>query len=97
MEPTIDTEINEQLLVSPNIQQPQQLAENYTEQQVAAAVAGALDCVALLTSLQNEQTPTQEQQDAIARNVQHLQIMLNKTWFTQAITSQQLAAIQAVI
>jgi len=97
MEPTIDIQVNEQLLVSPQIQQPQQPTEDFTEQQIAAAVVGALDCVALLTRLQNEQTPTQEQQDAIARNVQHLQIMLNKTWFTQALTSQQLANIQAVI
>lgn len=91
MEPTAPTQ---DTFTLPQLQQP---TESYTEQEIALKVLGAFDCVALIVKLQNEQNLTQKQQDTITRNVQHLQIMLSKAWFTQALTSQQLADIQAVI
>ena len=40
---------------------------------------------------------SQEKQDTIERNVGHLNIMLGKSWFADALTEQQDADIDAAI
>jgi len=65
------------------------------EQQTQKSISAAFDSVNLINELQQKQSLTQEQQDRVDRNKQHLNIMLNKDWFEQALTQQQKQQIQA--
>ena len=65
------------------------------EQQTQKSISAAFDSVNLINKLQQKQPLTQEEQDRIDRNKQHLNIMLNKDWFEQALTQQQKQQIQA--
>ena len=59
------------------------------EQQTQKSISTAFDSVNLINELQQKQSLTQEQQDRVNRNKQHLNIMLNKDWIEQALTQQQ--------
>ena len=65
------------------------------EQQTQKSISAAFDSVNLINDLQQKQSLTQEEQDRVDRNKEHLNIMLNKDWFEQALTQQQKQQIQA--
>ncbi len=65
------------------------------EQQTQKSISAAFDSVNLINELQQKQSLTQEEQDRVDRNKEHLNIMLNKDWFEQALTQQQKQQIQA--
>lgn len=60
--------------------------EEITQEHIDQSQAAALDSVTLINgvidgSLMVDES-SQEKTDAVARNVQHLQIMVSKEWFT---------------
>ena len=65
------------------------------EQQTQKSISAAFDSINLINELQQKQSLTQEEQDRVDRNKEHLNIMLNKDWFEQALTQQQKQQIQA--
>jgi hypothetical protein len=65
-----------------------------TEQQIAKHYSAALDSVALINAGQPEGMTAEEWADTVARNKEHLNIMLAKDfWTTQDLTPLQAAAV----
>lgn len=63
--------------------------ENLTPEQIQQSISAAFDSVNLITELKQKETLTEEEQDTLKRNQQHLEIMMGKSWFSDALTEQQ--------
>jgi hypothetical protein len=68
-----------------------------TEEQIARSVSAAFDSVNLINDLKSQTSLTEEEQDRLDRNKQHLTIMLAKDWFSGALTEQQTTDINACL
>ncbi len=60
-----------------------------TAEQVAKSVSAAYDSVNLLNELKVKETLTEEEVLTVARNEEHIRIMLAKEWFANALTPEQ--------
>lgn len=69
--------------------------EELTQEQIEKNVSAAFDSVNLINELRQKETLTEEEQDTITRNQQHLEIMLKKDWFSKALSSKQKTEINA--
>ena len=63
--------------------------EEQTPEQVQRSISAAFDSVNLINQLKAQPSLTEEEQDRVNRNVEHLRIMLAKEWFSEALTEQQ--------
>jgi hypothetical protein len=77
------------------------MEENMTQQEIQSSIRAAFDSVNLIngiiTSNQMENESAQEKEDTVERNVGHLNIMMGKSWFTDALTDQENTDISAAI
>ena len=71
--------------------------ETFTSEQVQKHIAAAFDSVNLINELNAVESLTQEQVDSKERNVQHLEIMIAKEWFVEALTEEQTSIINQLI
>jgi hypothetical protein len=71
-------------IINPAVEQP-------TAEQIAKHYSAALDSVALINSTKPERTSDEDWADTIARNKEHLSIMLAKDYWT----TEDLAPLQA--
>ena len=70
-----------------------ELVQEVTAEQIAQHYKAALDSVALINGDQPENTTAEEWADTIARNKEHLNIMLAKDfWTTEDLSPLQAAA-----
>ena len=70
--------------------------EEMTQEEIQGSVRAAFDSVNLI----NEQILlplTDETSDSVDRNYRHLQVMLSKDWFSEALTTEERAAIDKSI
>jgi hypothetical protein len=73
-------------IINPAVEQP-------TAEQIAKHYSAAMDSVNLINSTKPENTSDEEWADTIARNKEHLNIMLAKDyWTTEDLTPLQAAA-----
>ena len=73
-------------IINPAVEQP-------TAEQIAKHYSAALDSVALINSTKPELTSDEDWADTIARNKEHLNIMLAKDfWTTEDLTAIKKAA-----
>ena len=63
--------------------------EEQTPEQVQRSISAAFDSVNLINELKSNPSLTEEEQDRVNRNVEHLRIMLAKEWFSEGLTEQQ--------
>jgi hypothetical protein len=72
--------------------------KNFTENtpNPAKAVSAAFDSVNLINKLITEEV-TDKKKDTVKRNVGHLELMLKKEFFTEALTPTQKTEIDACI
>ncbi len=63
--------------------------EEQTPEQVQRSISAAFDSVNLINELKSNPSLTEEEQDRLNRNVEHLRIMLAKEWFSEGLTEQQ--------
>jgi hypothetical protein len=70
--------------------------EDQTPEQVQKSISAGFDSVILINQL-NAPALTEEEQDRVNRNVEHLRIMLEKDWFSDALTEQQRIDINACL
>jgi hypothetical protein len=68
----------------------------YTPEEVAKHIAAAYDSVALITELNTIESLTEEETSRLSRNVEHIHIMLAKTWFAEALTPEQKTELEAI-
>lgn len=68
-----------------------------TEDQITKSVSAAFDSISLINDLKTKSSLTEEEQDRLDRNKQHLTIMLGKDWFSNALTTQQKSDIDACL
>jgi hypothetical protein len=70
-----------------------ELVQEVTAEKIAKHYSAAMDSVALINGDQPENTTAEEWADTIARNKEHLNIMLAKDfWTTEDLTPLQAAA-----
>jgi hypothetical protein len=67
-----------------------------TTEQVAKSVSAAYDSVALITELKAKETLTEEETATVARNEEHIRIMLAKEWFVAGLTKKQVTELQKI-
>jgi hypothetical protein len=67
-----------------------------TAEQIAKSVSAAYDSVNLINELKKIKKPTDEEKATLERNVQHIQIMMGKVWFVEALTPEQITELQAI-
>lgn len=68
-----------------------------TQEQARASVNAAFDSVNLINEINALAEKTQEDLDTLDRNVRHLEIMMEKDWFTAELTEEERQQIEAVI
>ena len=68
-----------------------------TQEQIAQSITAAFDSVNLVAELKAKESVTEDEQGTIDRNVEHLNIMLGKEWFSEALTAEQAAQINDVL
>jgi hypothetical protein len=68
-----------------------------TQEQARVSVNAAFDSVNLINEINALAEKTQEDLDTLDRNVEHLNIMLNKDWFVAELTPEEKEQIEAVI
>ena len=68
-----------------------------TEEQIQNSVSAAFDSVNLINELNAQPSLTEEDQDRLNRNKEHLKIMLDKDWFFAALTEEQKTDINACL
>ena len=71
--------------------------EEQTPEQVQRSISAAFDSVNLINQLKAQPSLTEEEQDRLNRNVEHLRIMLAKEWFSEGLTEQQTIDIDACL
>jgi hypothetical protein len=71
--------------------------EEQTPEQVQRSISAAFDSVNLINQLKAQPSLTEEEQDRLNRNVEHLRIMLAKEWFSEGLTEQQRNDINACL
>lgn len=67
-----------------------------TAEQVAKSVAAAYDSVTLITELKAKEALTEEETATVARNEEHIRIMLAKEWFVAGLTKKQVTELQKI-
>jgi hypothetical protein len=68
-----------------------------TEEQIQKSVSAAFDSVNLINELNAQPSLTEEDQDRLNRNKEHLTIMLDKDWFFATLTEEQKTDINACL
>ncbi len=68
-----------------------------TEDQTQRSISAAFDSVNLINELKTKPSLTEEEQDRLDRNKEHLIIMLGKDWFETGLTEQQKNDINACL
>jgi len=63
--------------------------DEQTPEQIQRSISSAFDSVNLINQLKAQPSLTEEEQDRVNRNVEHLRIMLAKEWFSEGLTEQQ--------
>ena len=71
--------------------------EEQTPEQVQRSISAAFDSVNLINQLKAQPSLTEEEQDRLNRNVEHLRIMLAKEWFSEGLTEQQTIDINSCL
>lgn len=71
--------------------------EEQTPEQVQRSISAAFDSVNLINELKLQPSLTEEEQDRLNRNVEHLRIMLAKDWFSEGLTEQQTIDINSCL
>ena len=63
------------------------MSDTLTAEEIAEHYSAAMDSVNLINDLMAQDSRTAEEQDTVARNVEHLQIMVAKSyWTTEDLT-----------
>ena len=63
------------------------MSDTLTAEQIAEHYSAAIDSVNLINDLMAQDSRTTEEQETVARNVEHLQIMIAKSyWTTEDLT-----------
>lgn len=68
-----------------------------TEGQKVKSVDAAYDSVILINQLKAKGELSEEDTDALTRNVEHLKIMLAKEWFVATLNAAQKEELEAIV
>lgn len=68
-----------------------------TQEEARKRVNDAFDSVNLINQINTLTDKTQEDMDTLARNIEHLELMLTKDWFTAELTPEERQQIEAAI
>jgi len=74
----------------------EQFKEEVTVEQAAKSVLAAYDSVKLIAELKRKRILSEEETATVKRNVDHIAIMLGKTWFANALTPAQKSELEAI-
>jgi len=75
--------------------------ENLTQEEIRSSITAAFDSVNLINGIVNgtqmNNESTQEKKDCIDRNVNHLDLMITKTWFNDGLVDDEADNIAAAV
>ncbi len=71
--------------------------EDLTKEQIQKHISAAYDSVNLINSLNELEILTPEEEATVARNIEHLKIMLGKEWFFAELTAAQKSEINTIV
>jgi hypothetical protein len=73
--------------------------ETPTQEQIQQSISAAFDSVNLINDIISSGPPplSNEVQDRLDRNIRHLEIMLEKEWFSSNLTTQQRSDIDQAL
>jgi len=75
--------------------------ENLTQEEIRSSINAAFDSVNLINGIVNgtqmNNESTQEKKDCIDRNVDHLDLMITKTWFNDGLVDDEADNIAAAV
>ena len=75
--------------------------ENLTQEEIRSSITDAFDSVNLINGIVNgtqmNNESTQEKKDCIDRNVNHLDLMITKTWFNDGLVDDEADNIAAAV
>ncbi len=74
----------------------EQFKEEVTAEQATNSVLAAYDSVNLIAELRVKTELSEEETATLARNVEHIAIMLGKEWFVAALTLEQKTELEAI-
>ena len=70
--------------------------ETPTQEEIQGHISAAYDSVNLINVILTKPV-TEQNKDDVKRNYEHLEIMLGKSWFSEALTEQQSTDINGAI
>lgn len=68
----------------------------FTREEIAWAISAAYNSVAIINEVKSKEDKTDEDEDALDRNERHIRIMMEKEWFVNALTDEQLLELKAI-
>jgi hypothetical protein len=68
-----------------------------TQEEITKSVNAAYDSVLLISNLNAQEALTEEDSDTLSRNIEHISIMLQKEWFLNALTSEQVSELNGLL
>lgn len=69
----------------------------YTTEEIQRNILSSYDSVNLINEMELIQSPNTEELDTISINKEHLTIMMGKSWFSEALTSEQTTEINNMV
>ena len=70
--------------------------EELTQEQIEKSISAAYDSVGLINELNSKEALTEEEAGTINRNIDHLNIMISKEWFANALSDTQKVELETV-
>lgn len=68
----------------------------YTQEQIEKSITAAYLSVDLINKFKSKETLTTEETESLDRNERHIRIMLEKSWFAEALTPEQKTELEAI-
>lgn len=79
------------------MENPNAPIENYTPEEIQQHINNAFDSVNFINELNALSFLNNEQQEAKDRNIDHIKIMMEREWFSSALTEEQKDIIMQLI
>lgn len=70
--------------------------ESLTSEQIQKIISATYDSVGVINDLQSKTSLTEEEQDELDRNIQHIRIMMGHAWFVELLSTDQIVELQAI-
>jgi hypothetical protein len=68
-----------------------------TQEIIDKTVESSFHSVGLINKLKTQMSLSEDDQDTIQRNIDHLNLLLSKEWYVEALTEEQRAEVDSAV